>query len=125
MLDQGRRCGPYFRIVEGGIVIVRMWRGWVRSEKAHEYVDYIEQTGMTEYRMTPGNAGAQMLSRDLGDGRTEVVTLSWWPGLDHIRAFAGDDIDVAKFYPKDDEYLVDREVTVSHFEVVPAAAGPR
>jgi heme-degrading monooxygenase HmoA len=108
-------------IIEGGIVIVRMWRGWVRSEKAREYVDYVEQTGMTEYRKTPGNAGAQLLSRDLGDGRTEVVTLSWWQDLDHIKAFAGDDIDVAKYYAEDAEYLVDRELTVSHFEVTPAA----
>ena len=35
----------------------------------------------------------------------------------YVRAFAGDDVDVARFYPEDDEYLVDRETTVSHFAV--------
>lgn len=98
-------------------MIARMWRGWVRTEAAAEYVDIVERTGMAGYRRTPGNLGAQLLTRDLGEGRTEVVTLSWWVDLDHIRAFAGDDIEVAKYYPEDDAYLVDREETVSHFEV--------
>jgi heme-degrading monooxygenase HmoA len=103
--------------IEGGVVIVRMWRGWVETDQAQAYADYIEGTGIAEYRKTPGNSGAQLLWRDLGDGRTEIVTLSWWSDLDDIRAFAGDEIDVAKFYPEDDEYLVDRELTASHFVV--------
>ncbi|GLW29115.1 antibiotic biosynthesis monooxygenase [Actinoplanes regularis] len=94
-----------------------MWRGWVRTERAHEYVDYIARTGLVGYRETSGNLGAEMWTRDLGDGRTEVTTLSWWESLDHIRAFAGDDISQAVFYPQDDEYLVDRETTVTHHEV--------
>jgi heme-degrading monooxygenase HmoA len=58
-----------------------------------------------------------MWIRDLGDGRTEVLTLSWWDSLDSIRGFAGDDIDVAVYYPEDEDYLIDRELTVSHYEV--------
>lgn len=100
-------------------MIARMWRGWVRTEKAAEYVDVVERTGMTSYRRTPGNAGAQLLTRDLGDGRTELITLSWWSDMDAIKAFAGDHIEVAKYYPEDDEYLIDREATVAHFDVAP------
>ena len=102
-------------------MIARIWRGWVRTEEAPAYVDYITGTGIAEYRTTPGNLGAQMLTRDLGDGRTEVLTLSWWDSLDSIRGFAGDDISVAVFYPEDDNYLLDRETTVSHFDVASAA----
>jgi heme-degrading monooxygenase HmoA len=98
-------------------VIARMWRGWVRTEDRAGYVEYIEQTGMAEYRRTPGNEGAWMLTRDVGDGRTEVVTLSFWASRESIRGFAGDDIERAVFYPEDDRYLVDRETTVTHYEV--------
>jgi heme-degrading monooxygenase HmoA len=98
-------------------MIARMWRGWVATEKAAAYVDYVTATGLTGYRETPGNRGAQLLTREVGGGRTEIVTLSWWDSLDDVRAFAGDDVAVARFYPEDDEYLVDRETTVSHFEV--------
>jgi heme-degrading monooxygenase HmoA len=99
-------------------VIARMWRGWVRTEDRDVYVDYVEQTGMSEYRRTPGNRGAHMLTRDLDDGRTEIVTLSFWDSREVIAGFAGDDISRAVFYPEDDQYLVDRETTVTHFEVV-------
>jgi hypothetical protein len=66
--------------------------------------------------------GCQMWTRDLGDGRTEVLTVSWWESRAAI-GFAGSDIEAAVFHPEDDEYLVDRETTVSHFEVAAAQAG--
>ena len=94
-----------------------MWRGWVRTDRTGEYVDYISRTGLAEYRRTPGNLGAEMWTRDLGDGRSEVTTLSWWESLDDIRGFAGDEIDRAVFYPEDDDYLIDREIRVTHHEV--------
>ena len=102
-------------------MIARMRRGWVRAEDRAAYVDYIERTGMAEYRRTPGNRGAWMLARDLDDGRTEIVTLSHWESADAVRGFAGEDIGRAVFYPEDDRYLVGRETTVSHFEVVSGA----
>ena len=102
-------------------MIARVWRGRVATGKADAYVAYVTATGIAGYLATPGNRGAQLLTRDLGDGRTEIVTLSWWDSIDSVRAFAGDDVDVARYYPEDDEFLVDRETTVSHFEV---AEGP-
>ncbi|WP_324276862.1 hypothetical protein [Blastococcus brunescens] len=60
-----------------------------------------------------------MLTRDLDDGRTEILTLSFWKSREVIAGFAGDDISRAVFYPEDDRYLVDREATVTHFEVHP------
>ena len=98
-------------------MIARMWRGKVRTEQVTAYVDYIHGTGMTEYKQTPGNQGAQMWTRDLGDGSTEVITVSWWADLDSIRGFAGDDIEAAVFYPEDDGFLIDRETRVAHFQV--------
>jgi heme-degrading monooxygenase HmoA len=102
-------------------MIARIWRGWVRTEDRAAYVGYIEATGLAEYRGTPGNQGAWMLARDLDEGRTEIVTLSFWASRDAIHGFAGDDIGQAVFYPEDDRYLVDRETRVSHFEVVAGA----
>ena len=102
-------------------MIARLWRGWVETDRADEYVEYISRTGIAEYRRTPGNLGAQMWTRDLGEGRTEVLTLSWWESTEDIRGFAGDDIAQAVFYPEDDRYLIDRETTVTHYEVASGA----
>lgn len=102
---------------QGVALIARIWRGWVRTEQAGAYVDYITGTGIRQCRQTSGNVGAQMLTRDLGDGRTEVLTLSWWESFESIRAFAGDDIGAAVFYPEDGGTLVGREITVTHYDV--------
>ncbi len=78
-------------------MIARMWRGWVRTEDRNTYAAYVERTGIVEYRQTPGNRGAHMLLRDLDDGRTEIVTLSFWESYDAIRGFAGEDITAAVY----------------------------
>ena len=96
--------------------IMREWRGVIRRAQRDEYVDYIKDTGLDDYRATPGNLGAAIAVRDLDEERSEVVTLSWWESLDAIRAFAGDDIDLARYYPKDDEYLLERPRNVQHYE---------
>ena len=35
-----------------------MWRGWVATGRSAEYVEYITETGLAEYRQTPGNVDA-------------------------------------------------------------------
>jgi heme-degrading monooxygenase HmoA len=58
-----------------------------------------------------------MLRRLEGD-RAEFVMISLWSSEEAIRAFAGDDISIAVFYPEDDRYLIERELTATHYEVV-------
>ena len=59
------------------------------------------------------------LGSSLGE-RTEFIILSLWTSLEAISAFAEADIEQAIFYPEDDEYLVDRETRVAHYEVIGA-----
>jgi heme-degrading monooxygenase HmoA len=101
-------------------VIARLWRGWTRTADAAEYIQYLQQTGMQDYRATPGNRAAFILHRAQGD-RTEFVTMSFWDSIEAVRRFAGDQEDRAVFYPADDRFLVDRETTASHFELIEAA----
>jgi heme-degrading monooxygenase HmoA len=98
-------------------MIARTWRGWTRKEDSDAYVAYLLDTGIKEYRTTPGNRAAYILRREDGD-RTEFVTLSFWDSMESVRGFAGKDVERAVFYPEDDRFLVDRETTVRHFEVI-------
>lgn len=54
-------------------MIARTWRGWVRTDRRDDNVDYLLRTGGPGYRSTPGNLAAHVLTRDLPDGRTEIV----------------------------------------------------
>ncbi|AJP74655.1 hypothetical protein TS85_18995 [Sphingomonas hengshuiensis] len=83
-----------------------------------DYVACINATGTADYAATPGNRGFQMLLRELGDGRSEVTTLSWQEPLDAIRSFAGEDIAFARYCPEDERFLLERLQYVEHHRVV-------
>jgi heme-degrading monooxygenase HmoA len=97
-------------------MIARIWRGATAPEDAREYVRYLLETGVKAYRETPGNQGAWILWRETG-GRAEFLTVSLWESRKPIVRFAGPDITRAVFYPEDDRYLIDRDLTVAHYEV--------
>ena len=98
-------------------MIARIWRGAVRREDGDAYADYMRDTGLREYRETAGNRGAYMLRREEGE-LTEFVMFTFWDSLEAVKAFAGDDPERAVFYPEDERYLVERDLTVQHFEVL-------
>jgi aminoglycoside 6'-N-acetyltransferase len=98
-------------------MIARVWRGAVRRADADAYAGYIRETGVAGYLRTPGNRGVWMLRRDAGE-RTEFVMYTLWDSLAAVKAFAGEEYESAVFYPEDDRYLVERDLTAAHFEVV-------
>ena len=98
-------------------ITARIWRGAVRKHDGDAYAVYMEKTGLAEYRDTPGNLSAAMLRRDVED-RTEFVMYTTWESMDAVKAFAGDDPERAVFYPEDDRFLIERDLTVAHYEVV-------
>jgi antibiotic biosynthesis monooxygenase (ABM) superfamily enzyme len=97
-------------------MIARVWRGATRAEDAEAYAAYIADTGKKGADALPGSRGTLILHR-VHDGLAEFETILLFDSLDDIRAFAGDDIELAVFYPEDDRYLVERDLTVRHFEV--------
>lgn len=98
-------------------MIARRWHGVVPSARADEYEAYMAETGVAEYSATPGNQGVYFLRRVDGDfTHFEMFTL--WESLDAIRRFAGDDIERARYYERDAEFLVELEPSVVHFDVI-------
>ena len=98
-------------------MIARIWRGAVAQADRDAYAEYMEATGVAGYTSTPGNRGVWMLRRDV-EARTEFLMFTMWDSIDAVKAFAGERPEVAVFYPEDDRFLVEREETVSHWEVV-------
>ena len=102
-------------------MIARTWRGVTRAADSDRYAKYVEATGLRAFAETPGNVGALLLRRPTdvtGEAGTEFLIVSFWESMDAVKRFAGPNPDQAVFYPEDDAYLVRRETTVDHFEVV-------
>jgi hypothetical protein len=97
-------------------VIARVWRGATRAEDAEAYAAYIEASGVGPARKLDGARGSLVLRRVEGD-RAEFETIILFDSLEHVRAFAGEELEAAVFFPEDDRYLVDRDLTVRHYDV--------
>ncbi len=99
-------------------MIVRSWTGWTATGNAADYQEYMQEVALPGYSAIHGNRGVLMLRRDLDDGvRTEFTMLSLWDCMDDVRRFAGEDSTAAVFYDRDDEFLLEREWTVRHYQV--------
>jgi len=98
-------------------MIARTWRGATRAEDAESYLDYLHRTGLAEYRKVEGNRGVLALRR-VRAGRAEFLLVSLWESEDAIRQFAGEPIDQAVFYSEDEQFLIERDEHVDHYEVV-------
>ena len=97
-------------------MIARLWRGHTRSEDADAYQRVLQATGVRDTLATPGNLGVWMLRNEDG-GRTEFLLLTLWRDRAAIAAFAGNEIERARYYEADDEFLLDFHRTVEHFDV--------
>ena len=98
-------------------MIARRWHGRVPAAKVDEYLTYVTETGIADYRATPGNLGAWILHRREGDV-VHVETFTLWASEDAIRGFAGDDLLKARYYDKDRDFLLEFEPEVLHFAAV-------
>ncbi len=96
-------------------MIMREWRAEIHRDLGEEYLDYVRSTGRAGYRATPGNLGAVIATTDIDEDRSEIVTLSYWASLDAIRAFAGEPVGKARYFPEDDKYLLTRPEKVTHY----------
>jgi heme-degrading monooxygenase HmoA len=104
-------------------MIERSWHGRVPAAKGDAYHAYLLRSGVPALAATPGNLGVAVLRRTEGDIEHVMVT-SRWESLDSIKRFAGNDYLRARYFPEDDEYLLEREPTVTHHELHVYAAAP-
>ena len=98
-------------------MIARIWRGITPVEKADAYLDYLRETGLRAYSNVGGCRSAKVLKRVQGE-HCEIMLISLWDSMDAVREFAGENPDRSVYYPEDDQYLLEMEALVRHYEVV-------
>jgi len=99
------------------IMIARIWTGATRTADADAYEEYMRKEALPGYANVAGNRAVLMLRRARDDDRTEFTMVTVWDGLENVVAFAGPDPERAVFYPRDERFLVERDLTVRHYDV--------
>lgn len=98
-------------------MIARTWHGRVPASKADAYEAFLHRTGLADIAATPGTRGLIVLRRTM-DGVTHFVLTSLWDSVEAIQRFAGEEYARARYYDEDDDYLLEREPFVTHYDVI-------
>jgi len=98
-------------------MIARLWHGRTSLEKGDEYMQFLLERAVPDYKSTAGNRTVRILRRN-GDEASHFYILTTWDSRDAIEGFAGKDIEAAKYYPEDKHFLLEFEPTVQHFEIL-------
>ncbi|GAA5069920.1 antibiotic biosynthesis monooxygenase family protein [Lysobacter panacisoli] len=102
-------------------MIARLWHGITLTEQADAYLAFLRERAVPDYRGTPGNRSVSVMHRQAGR-ITHFLILTHWESMASIEAFAGRDVERAKYYPEDDGFLLEFEPTVVHYVVDDTAA---
>lgn len=97
-------------------MIARMWHGRVPISKSDEYLKRMRTIAIPDYKSTPGNRGAFALRQTEGDV-ARFVMLTFWESREAIARFAGNNIEAAKYYDFDRDFLLELEPSVKHYEI--------
>jgi hypothetical protein len=76
----------------------------------------MRRVALPGYRGVEGNRGAWVMHRIEGD-IAHFDMLSFWDDFDAIKRFAGEDYNVSYYFDFDDDYLIEKEPFVQHWEV--------
>ena len=97
-------------------MIAREWKATCPKHYEKGFIDYLYQTGIKETSATEGFLGAQIFNRDIDDS-AEITLLTYWQNFECIKAFAGENISVAKLYPEDNKFKLQPNRHVTHYQV--------
>ena len=96
--------------------IARIWHGRTRAEDYEAYTEFLKERAIPDYQSTKGFVRLVFLRNIRGDeGHFTLIT--FWENLEVIKHFAGEDYEKAKYYPEDQDYLLEFEEKVTHYEV--------
>jgi len=107
-------------------MISRVWHGWTIPGNADAYESLLNNEIFLgiQSRQIEGYRGIHLFRRHLGN-EVEFVTVMWFDSIEAVRAFAGEDYEVAVVPPKARVLLSRFDERSQHYEVrAEMKAGP-
>jgi len=100
-------------------MISRIWHGWTTPENAAAYETLLLHTVLPDIANMgiPGYHGAHVLRRSL-EQEVEFVTVLWFESLDSVRAFVGEDYEVAHVPPEARKVLSRFDARSQHYDTL-------
>lgn len=96
--------------------IMRLWHGKVALEKADAYEKFMIVRAAPDYCSVDG-LQKLYFQRKNEEAIAHFLLVTIWDSLEAIKNFAGDNPEIAKYYPEDDNFLLEKEKHVSMYQV--------
>ena len=103
-------------------MIVRTWHGRTKLSQGDEYEAFMKERAAPDYGSVPGLQNLFFTRRDEGDV-SHFLLITIWDSIDAVKNFAGENPDIAKYYPEDDDYLLEKEEYSQNYRVFHAQEG--
>lgn len=99
-------------------MISRVWNGWTTPENADAYESLLRHEVLVhiQEQQIAGFRGIQVARREVGD-EVEFITMMWFESLEAVRAFAGEDYEVAVVPPKAQALLLRFDGRSRHYDI--------
>jgi heme-degrading monooxygenase HmoA len=100
-------------------MICRVWRGWTTKDNADAYERIVRREVIPgiEARHIAGFRSIDLVRRER-DHDVEFMTLMWFDSLDSVKAFMGEDYEVAHVPTQAQAVLADFDKRSAHYEVL-------
>lgn len=100
------------------MAIMRLWHGRVPPlEKAEEYERFLIERAVPDYGSVDGLLKIYFTRKD-EEGVAHFLLVTVWDSMESIKKFAGgENPEMAKYYPEDDDFLLEKEKYVQHYRV--------
>ncbi len=97
-------------------MIARIWEGKTKVSDEKVYEQFMKERAVPDYSKTPGFIKLLFLKRT-DEQYAYFKLITFWESLAVIKNFAGVPYQKAKYYPEDQNYLLEFPEEVIHFEV--------
>ncbi len=95
---------------------MRLWHGEVAAENADKYERFMIERAAPDYSSVPGLLNLSFQRKDEED-KTHFLLMTIWDNVASVKKFAGDDVELAKYYPEDDDFLLSKEKYTTMYDV--------
>ena len=97
-------------------MIARIWHGKTNASDFEAYTELLQKLAIPDYKKTVGFKGLTFL-RNITNDEAHFNLITYWENIEVIKNFAGPDIEKAKYYPEDSQFLMELEENAQHYEV--------
>jgi len=98
------------------LTIMRLWHGKVDIEKADEYEKFMIKRAVPDYSSVDELLKLYFQRRN-EKTISHFLLITIWDSLESVKNFAGTEPELAKYYPEDDYFLLEKEKYTTLYQI--------